>query len=290
MQKKLQTAFTPRQYMISKDYEIFYYNDLHFSGVKKHSHNYYEFYFFLEGDVSMEIEDYTYPLHPGDVILIPPGRQHRAISHNEDSPYRRFVFWISRDYMQELAAQSMSYNYLVHLTDITDQYIFHFSILEFSVLQGKIFNLLEEIHSNHFGKDSAVTLYVNELVLSLNRAAYEKEHPVMPHEDHTLYESLLQYIETHLNEDLSLESLAGQFYVSKFHISHLFKEQIGLSVHQYIIKKRLSLTRNAILSGTPINEAYLLYGFKDYSSFYRMFKKEYHMSPKAYKNNFSILS
>ena len=46
MKKHFQTAFDTRQYMVSKDFEIFYYEDTHFSNVRNHSHNYYEFYFF----------------------------------------------------------------------------------------------------------------------------------------------------------------------------------------------------------------------------------------------------
>ncbi len=51
MKKKLQTKFSTRQYMLLKDFEIYYYNDSHFSGVQSHIHNYFEFFLFLEGDV-----------------------------------------------------------------------------------------------------------------------------------------------------------------------------------------------------------------------------------------------
>ena len=56
MRRQLQSPFNERQYMLSKDFEIYYYNDNHFYGVTDHTHDYYEFYFFLEGNVTISIE------------------------------------------------------------------------------------------------------------------------------------------------------------------------------------------------------------------------------------------
>ena len=47
MKKNLQSAFHTRQYMLSKDFEIYYYSDYYLSKVESHTHNYYEFYFFV---------------------------------------------------------------------------------------------------------------------------------------------------------------------------------------------------------------------------------------------------
>ena len=291
MKKNLQTTFSTRQYMLSKDFEIYYYNDLHYDNlfykVKSHSHNYYEFYFFLEGNVSIQIGTEVFSLHPGDVILIPPKIRHQALVHDNEIPYRRFVFWISEDFCNQLLSVSPDYVYLMQQVLITKKYIFHYDVIAFNALQSKVFQLIEEIHSNRFGKDAKVALCVHDLILYLNRTIYEQQHPKSPREEQSLYMNLIQYIENHLDEELALDKLAQKFFVSKYHISHVFKENLGISIHQFIMKKRLVMCRDAILSHQEITEAYLMCGFKDYSSFYRAFKKEYGMSPKEYKELFS---
>ena len=100
MRKSLQSKFNPRQYMLSKDFEIYYYNDSQFSSVSDHTHDYYEFYFFMEGNASMYIGGKAYHLKPGDMLLIPPETKHHAFSIEKNVPCQRFVFWISQDYFQ----------------------------------------------------------------------------------------------------------------------------------------------------------------------------------------------
>lgn len=287
MKKNLQTAFSTRQYMLSKDFEIYYYNDTHFKGVSSHTHDYYEFYFFLEGDVSINIDGDIQPLNTGDMILIPPNVPHYALSSNKDKPYRRFVFWISEEYCNQLLTLSSDYVYLMQQVLVTKRYIFHYNVIAFNSLQSRVYNLIEEIHSDRFGKNAQISLCVNELILYLNRTVYEMEHPASPHEEQSLYQNLMGYIETHLDEDLTLDRLASEFFVSKYHIAHVFKENLGISVHQYITKKRLAMCRDTIMSNTSVSDAYLLYGFKDYSSFFRAFKKEFGLSPKEYKELFT---
>ena len=272
MAKNLQTKFSTRQYMLSRDFEIYYYNEPASEKVSIHSHDYYEFYFFLEGDVSIWIEGEQYP-----------GIKHMAMVHGNEIPYRRFVFWISVEYCNQLMEVSSSYGYLMQNVLVKKTYIFHNDLITFNTIQYRIFQLIEEIKSERFGKEAKVSLCVNDLVLQLNRIVYEQQNPKSEKEEQNLYQNIIYYIDDHLDEELSLEQLAGQFFVSKYHIAHIFKEQMGLSVHQYILKKRMQASKAAILGETSITDVYTMFGFKDYSSFYRAFKKEFGVSPKEYK-------
>ena len=290
MKRKLQTTFQTRQYMLSRDFEIYYYNDLQAQKVNMHTHNYYEFYFFLEGDVSIQIGETIYPLQYGDIILIPPNIPHMPVYHSNKAPYRRFVFWISPEYCNHLLSISPDYVYLMQYVQVQKNYIFHNDRITFNSVQSKANILIDEMRSNRFGREAQITLYVNDLILHLNRLLHERNTPKSAPLDTSLYRKLCDYIEEHLEEELHLEHLSKEFYVSKYHIAHVFKEATGLSIHQYITKKRLALCKEALLENTSITEVYQTFGFGDYSSFFRAFKKEYGISPKEYKNSIALPS
>lgn len=284
MKKNLRTAFSTRQYMLSKDFELYYYSDTALAGVSAHTHDYYEFYFFLEGDVEFEIEGRRYPVTFGDIMVMPPRVSHRPFIRNTRVPYRRFVLWISREYCEHLMDISADYGYLIQYVQLKKIYLFHNDRVTFNTVQSKILRLLEELHADRFGRGAQVTLCVNDLILHINRLIYAKNHPKEKDAEISLYQKISAYIEEHLDEDLSLDRLSEIFFVSKYHIAHIFKNNLGMSIHQYITKKRLTLCREAILGSMNITDVYLSYGFGDYSSFYRAFKKEYGVSPKDFKD------
>lgn len=284
MRKELQTPFSTRQYMLSRDFELYYYSDTSLKSVAGHTHDYYEFYFFLEGNVSLKIAEEQYTITYGDMVLIPPNVQHLLIRHDSAIPYRRFVFWITPQFLSRLMEADKDYGYLIQLAEVRKCYIFHHDRVIFNSIQSKILRLLEEMQSQRFGRSAQISLCVNDLLLHLNRLTYDREHTGAQSETHALYQTISAFIEAHVEEDLSLERLSREFFVSKYHIAHVFKDNLGLSIHQYITKKRLELCRQAILSNMSITEAYQTFGFGDYSSFFRAFKREYGISPRAFRD------
>ena len=283
MKSRLRSAFNTRQHMTSEDFEIFYYSDINFSSVGRHSHDYYEFYIFVDGDVSMEIRDKAIPLKTGDIVLVPPGVVHRGVVHSPEKPYRRFVFWISKEFCRRLQEDSVDYVWLMQEAEANHRYVFRLKESDFHTIQAKVIRLLEETNTDRYGRSSMILLSVSDLILTLNRRVYETEYKSHNRDEEDLFAAILSYVNAHIGESLSLEEIGEAFYLSKYYISHLFKESLGISIHQYIIKKRLELISSAILNGQSITTAYEEYGFNDYSSFYRAFYKEYGISPKEYK-------
>ena len=95
-------------------------------------------------------------------------------------------------------------------------------------------------------------------------------------------DNVFTFIHTHLTEDLSLERLEKEFYVSRHHLIRQFKLRTGQTVHQYIVKARLDRCRSYIEQGQAITEVYRKGGFSSYNHFFRAFKQEFGMTPKQY--------
>ncbi len=288
MHKELYTAFNTRQYMQSSDFEIFYYNDMHLDPVSAHTHDYYEIYFFIEGDVRYQIDKRYYDLQYGDYLLIPPGKPHQPIFKSYETPYRRLILWINKTYYNRLCKNAIDFAYSFDHVLQTQSYHYRLDYITHQQVQGTLLELLEATHSPHPFRKTHLHLLLSSFLMQLNRITYNILHQVSPSYGNTLYLSICDYINNHLGEDLGLDTLSEFFYTSKYHISHIFKDNMGISLHQYIIKKRIHASKNSILSGVPLNQIYQQYGFKDYTSFYRAFKKEYGLSPKEFKEQHKL--
>ncbi len=94
---------------------------------------------------------------------------------------------------------------------------------------------------------------------------------------------MIRYINSHVTEPLTLDDLASSFHVSKYYLLREFKKYTGISVHQYLIIRRIFVSQEMIRRGTKPKEACFQCGFTDYSSFYRAFKAKVGMSPEQYR-------
>ena len=84
---------------------------------------------------------------------------------------------------------------------------------------------------------------------------------------------IINYVNENLTSQICLEQLAKNFYISKYHLQHLFKKHTGIPVMEYIIRKRILKTQLLIDEGYKVSNAANMCGFNDYSSFYRAYVK-----------------
>ncbi len=100
-------------------------------------------------------------------------------------------------------------------------------------------------------------------------------------ENETINQILL-YINKNVTCDLSLDDLSERFRISKFYLCKQFKNYTGITVYQYIMKKRLMLSLGMLREGTPVTVACRECGFNDYSNYLKAFKREFGKNPKDF--------
>lgn len=95
---------------------------------------------------------------------------------------------------------------------------------------------------------------------------------------------VFDYIELHLDQNISLDQLANIAHFSPFHFHRIFKFLTNETPNAYILRRRIEKAANEILhSHKSLQEIGLEVGFCDASSFSRSFKKYYHVSPTDFK-------
>ena len=95
---------------------------------------------------------------------------------------------------------------------------------------------------------------------------------------------VFEYVDAHLDEGISLSTLAHQSGTSTFHFSRLFKRRTGIAPHQFIIQKRIERARSLLSDADfSINEVAFRCGFSQLSHFTSTFRRTVGVSPSAYR-------
>ena len=281
--------FDPCQDMHRKDFELQYKRDTYLKDVELHHHDFYEIYFLISGDVTYTVESRQYRIMPGDILLINPQELHQICIRPEMSAYERYVLWIDPKLLTQ---------YSTELTDLTKNLdpgrTGHSNLLrtkpeQASLLQRLFDQLCEESSQSSYGSDLLQQALLLQLLVTINRLV-DKDAPRAEEQTHSskAVSEVVDYVNLHYSEPLSLEQLAEQVYVSKYHLSHEFNRLVGTSVYRYIQKKRLLIARQLLAQGKRPNEVYSSCGFGDYAGFYRAFRNEYGISPREYAQSVRI--
>lgn len=283
--KRINDLFRKRQYMIQSDYELYLYSDPANLKVCPHTHNFYEIFFLRSEQIEFVIGNQVYQVKRGDFLLLPPGLLHYP-SRLETAPgqtYDRIVLWCSLPCFEEFADYDPDMNDMWDAARKNASYHVRPSAVASKQLEALFLRLMDEQGRISHAHKSMIHFRLGEIFAQINQIIFEAEHFEQHSPSAALFNNILYYIHTHLTEDLSLDVLALNFFVSKGYISKIFRDHLNVSVYQYIQALRLEGVRNAMIQGASIAKAAETFGFGDYSCFFRAFKKMFHVSPKEYQ-------
>ena len=127
---------------------------------------------------------------------------------------------------------------------------------------------------------------LSELILS--NTIYTKEYNKI-FEDRKLIKNTYELINDSLDTNFTLDALASNVNLSKYHFLRLFKKEFGLTPHAFIINQRLNKANRLIQKGVSISQASIEVGFNDQSHYTRNFKKFFGYTPLTLKKNSNFI-
>jgi len=137
----------------------------------------------------------------------------------------------------------------------------------------------------HTDRIDDITL-VPEEVLQMRQVSITHEYENIASSGDTLIQVALQYIRTHILEDLSLEKVASVVYLNPAYLSQLFKQKTGEGFKEYVIRLRLEhakqLLNNPKLKLADIAERI---GYQDIRHFSQLFRKRFGQTPSEFRNS-----
>lgn len=272
-----------RNHMIEKEYQINKYEDVKPPRYILHHHDFYEIYCLVKGNVIYQVENNTYNLRAGDIMLIRPLELHQAIVA-DGTEYERFILFIRKEYLRALSTQNTNLDSCFNIGNgIQMHNLLRIDSTNKEAMLNIFFKLLLTYGDTGYGTDILSRTLLEELMVHINTYYLNNKNQKFEmdiHSDRKLTNGILNYINEHYHNDISLETMADKFFVNKYYMCHKFKESIGISIYQYVLKKRMSIARGLIEDGGMPTDIYRKCGFNDYTNFYRAFKKEYGISPK----------
>lgn len=249
-----------------------------------HSHNFCEMIYINSGELEYILGSARYMVRSKDAIFIPAGRSHRPIisGNKEDEYYDRIVIWVNTDLIdsirlllsekeREESKILLSEGFVMHLDDTSNE-----NLKEYFV------KICRESAQMQEGWQIIAAGLTASLIVLMMRAVLN--HETKSSSDQELFDNILLFIDVNFRNKLSLKETALFFHVSERTLNNLFHTKMNTSFYQYVIQRRLIEAKKLIAASVPLSETARRTGFGDYAEFYRLFKKEFDISPSQYKD------
>lgn len=239
-----------------------------------HTHDDYEILLFLEGDSRYVVEEKMYTLEPCDIIIIRKHEMHR-IYHNSDKLYRRVVLMVAPEFFQQNNCTEYEAQFLK--TAGTDNKI-NADLVRSSGLYDAFLRYIKYSQNGIIDAGSPILkATIIEILYLINKITGFSASDLT----NSPIKDVIYYLNNRFTEEITLDMLEEKFFLSKYYLCRAFRKATGLTVHEYICRKRLTRARELRAEGYSLSEAAMMVGFHDYSSFYRAYLKEYGKPPRS---------
>lgn len=239
--------------------------------------------YYRKGEACLRIEGNLYDISEGDIVLLNPDEMH--VSERKDDCYmEKIVLHISEGlllnfggessvFFEKIARKAKGKGNLIpaetaNKLGISDKINECLKLAETAVPENEVLLSCKTI---------LLLFEISRLIENVDDVGAE---PILSNKT---VSKIMDYINRHYTEEVTLDSLADRYHFSKYYISHLFKEFVGISPYDYLIARRLYVCNNLIRSGNSVKEACFSVGFKNYSNFFRLYKKYFKITPQQFK-------
>lgn len=245
---------------------VYFGNNPKFS--EREIHTYNEVMFYMDDDTLFLTENGQKTLKSNTLLVVPKETYH-FIKSPENKSFLRIKISIPDAIINKTPIKDF-FTQIITIEDLNENII--------SILTKLQQILKENTEKNAYYAYSLVLLLLCELSCDT-----KSQNSIKLSQEKGVISFLLSYISNHLAEDLTIDVLSNEINYSKSSISHLFKKEVGVSLHKFITMRRMIHARNLIKDNEKISNVHLLCGYQDYSSFYKAYLKYFGYPPSSEK-------
>lgn len=266
--------YEKRGYLL-ENFRLFHLHTDRAPAVDLHFHEFCKVLFLVAGKGGYVVEGQRYQLQSGDIVCIDSRCVHRP-EFEDHTGYERIILYVNPAFLQRESTEDCSLvecfqrGHVLRLKEPARRKLFDMAA-----------NLEKELNKQEFGRDIASNAALLRLLVQIGREQRRGNalHIAPEIAQNKRTTELMAYIDAHLEEDLNIDALAEQFYVSKFHMMRQFRKETGYSIYDYLSQRRLLHARELMQKGMRATEACYRCGFRSYSSFTRSFSKHFGSTP-----------
>lgn len=251
-----------------------------------HYHEQYEVFLTLTHKMLVQVNGKNYFPPYGTLILLNNADIH--IMCPQEKNYERYVMYFSPEFVSEMSSEQTNLLDCFLFRPFKDPFFLPLNETQFSLIYNQMDNI-DNLNQNEkhlvYGSDLQLKYHVGSLLITINNF-YRSYHEIgisLSNPNYSVIYQILNYIHSHLQEDLSLELLGKKFYLNKSNLCTYFKKVTNMSPSQYVIFCRINKAKDLLANDHSVEEVSDAVGYNNLSHFSKSFKKLVGISPKKYQ-------